>query len=235
MRDIEEAVAGSGETDSQTEVKDRSGEAMGGDEHAWPAEQRGVMIAGENPMIVLYRPGSDEVIAIASVWTSRYSPAGTGRVLIIWCDPEATGLGEAAPVGIFADNPELATYVWVNFYKDYEPIHGHGIDDLPVREAHFEEVNEGPDFHRISCRAGSTSIDLEWRDALDVFQKVTYPTGFEVSVIAVPCARAAIVVNGTAGVGEVHHPEGWFGSSAISAFAETWIALETAPGDEDAG
>jgi hypothetical protein len=52
------------------------------------------MIAGENPMIVLYRPGSDEVVAIASMWTCSWSEAGQGRALVIWADAEATGLGD---------------------------------------------------------------------------------------------------------------------------------------------
>jgi hypothetical protein len=29
-------------------------------------------------------------------------------------------------------------------------------------------------------------------------------------------------VNGVAARGEIHQPEGWFGSSAALAFAETW-------------
>ena len=84
-----------------------------------PIEQRGVKIAGEIPMIVLYRPGSDEIVAIASMWTSAWSEAGAGRALVIWADPEATGLGDLAPAGIFTDNPDLARFVWNNFYNDY--------------------------------------------------------------------------------------------------------------------
>jgi hypothetical protein len=191
----------------------------------WPIEKRGVMIAGENPMIVLYRPNSDEIIAIASMWTAAWSEAGEGHALVIWVDPEATGLGPQAPVGIYTDNPDLARFVWDNFYNDYAPIHGRGIEDVPPRTARFTEQSDGHRLHRISCTSGALTIELEWRDVVEVFQAITYPTGFEVSVIAAPCAAAAITVNGVKAAGEIHIPEGWFKSSAMLAFAETWIAL----------
>ncbi|HYI24341.1 MAG TPA: hypothetical protein VD767_02935 [Thermomicrobiales bacterium] len=200
--------------------------ARSGAERDWPIVQRGVMIAGENPMIVLYRPGSDDLVAIASVWTASYSPAGEGRALVIWADPDATGLGDLSPVGIFTDNADLARYVWANFYNDYEPIKGRGIEETPVRPARFTELSDGQRLHHISCTVGSTTIELEWRDVIEVSQVVTYPTGYEVSVIAAPCAKATITVDGIQATGEIHQPEGWFGSSAILAFAETWIAIE---------
>lgn len=202
-------------------------------EEDWPIEKRGVRIAGENPMIVLYRAGSDDIVAIASVWTSAWSEAGEGRALVIWADPEATGLGALAPVGIFTDNPELATFVWTNFYNDYAPIHGRGIEEAPPRIARFTEQSDGRRLHRISCTSGTTTIELEWRDVVEVFQAVTYPTGYEVSVIAAPCAAATIAVNGVQAIGEIHRPEGWFKSSAILAFAETWIALAVEADDRD--
>jgi hypothetical protein len=213
--------------------------ANGPDEHAaeaswrpgpegdWPYEARGVRIAGENPMIVLYRPGSDDVVAIASMWTCAWSEAGQGRALVIWADAEATGLGTLAPVGIFTDNPELAEFVWDNFYNDYAPIHGRGIEEAPVRAARFTEQADGRRLHRISCTSGTTTIELEWRDVVELFHAVTYPTGYEVSVVAAPCADASIAVNGHRAMGEIHRPEGWFKSSAMLAFSETWIALAT--------
>jgi hypothetical protein len=199
-----------------------------GPDSDWPLEQRGVMIAGENPMIVLYRVGSDDIVGIASVWTAAWSPAGEGRALVIWLDPAATGLGDLAPVGIFTDNPDLARYVWANFYKDYGPIHGRGVEEAPLRTARFTEQADGQRLHRIACTSGTTTIELEWRDIIETFHVLTYPTGFEVSVIAAPCKVGTITVDGVRAEGETHHPEGWFGSSALLAFAETWIALPDA-------
>ncbi|TDD12694.1 hypothetical protein E1218_35255 [Kribbella turkmenica] len=187
-----------------------------------PVIQRGIAIAGENPMIILYRPGSDDIVVLVSMWTARYSPVGAGRALLVWADRTASGLGSEAPAGMYADNPELARYVWENFYRDYDTIRGRGIETGPVVPARFTEVSGGDRFHRITCVSATTTIELEWRDVLDTFQVMTRLTGFETSAIGRPCAGAEVRVNGVAARGEVHQPEGWFGSSAALAFAETW-------------
>ncbi|MFI6833080.1 hypothetical protein ACIBG5_38600 [Kribbella sp. NPDC050241] len=187
-----------------------------------PIIQRGIKIAGENPMIILYRPGSDDIVVLVSMWTARYSPVGSGRALLIWADPVASGLGSDAPIGMYADNPELAEYVWEHFYRDYDTIRGRGIETAPPTPARFAEASGGDLFHRITCVTATTTIELEWRDVLDTFQVTTHLTGFETSAVARPCAAASVRVNGVAAHGEPHHPEGWFGSSAALAFAETW-------------
>lgn len=187
-----------------------------------PVTQHGIKIAGENPMIVLYRPGSDDIVVLVSMWTARYSPVGAGRALLIWADPRESGLGSDAPIGMYADNPALAEYVWEHFYRDYDTIRGRGIETGPPVPARFVEVSGGDRFHRISCVAAATTIELEWRDVLDCFQVTTQLTGFETSAVACPCAAADVRVNGVAARGEIHQPEGWFGSSAALAFAETW-------------
>ena len=187
-----------------------------------PIAQHGIKIAGENPMIILYRPGSDDIVVLVSMWTARYSPVGSGRALLIWADPVESGLGSDAPIGIYTDNPELAEYVWEHFYRDYDTIRGRGIETGPPVPARFVEVSGGDRFHRISCVAATTTIELEWREVLDCFQVTTHLTGFETSVVACPCAAAEVRVDGVAARGEIHQPEGWFGSSAALAFAETW-------------
>jgi hypothetical protein len=187
-----------------------------------PVVRQGIKIAGENPMIVLYRSGSDEIVVLASMWTARYSPVGSGRALLIWADPRESGLGPAAPTGIYTDNPELAGFVWEHFYRDYDTIRGRGIEARPPVPARFVEVSGGDQFHRISCVAATTTIELEWREVLDRFQVTTQLSGFETSVVACPCAAADVRVDGAVARGEVHQPEGWFGSSAALAFAETW-------------
>ena len=45
-----------------------------------PVTLHGIKVAGENPMIILYRPDSDDIVVMASMWTARYSPsARVGR------------------------------------------------------------------------------------------------------------------------------------------------------------
>jgi hypothetical protein len=187
-----------------------------------PITQHGIKIAGENPMIILYRPGSDDIVVLVSMWTARFSPVGSGRALLIWADPTESGLGSDAPIGMYADNAELAGYVWEHFYRDYDTIRGRGIETGPPIQARFSEASGGDRFYRITCVAGTTTIELEWRDVLDTFQVMTRLTGFETSAVARPCAGAEVRVNGVAARGEIHQPEGWFGSSAALAFAETW-------------
>jgi hypothetical protein len=156
------------------------------------------------------------------MWTARYSPVGSGHALLIWADPAGSGLGAQAPVGIYTDNPELAAYVWEHFYRDYETIRGRGIETQPPVRARFVEVSGGDQFHRFTCVSALSTIELEWRNVLDCFQVTTELTGFETSAVACPCAAAEVRVNGVAARGEIHQPEGWFGSSAALAFAETW-------------
>ncbi|MGH3481262.1 MAG: hypothetical protein ACRDQD_31145, partial [Nocardioidaceae bacterium] len=159
-----------------------------------PIAQHGIKIAGENPMIVLYRAGSDDIVVLVSMWTARYSPVGSGRALLIWADPSESGLGSGAPIGIYTDNPELAEYVWEHFYRDYDTIRGRGIEDGAPVPARFVEVSGGDRFHRISCVAATTTIELEWREVLDCFQVTTQLTGFETSVVACPCAAGDVRV-----------------------------------------
>jgi hypothetical protein len=163
-----------------------------------PVEKSGVVFAGANPMIVLYRPGGDECVALASLWHCAYSAQGAGHALVIWVDPVASGLGDRAPIGIYTDNPELARMVWANFYRDYDLIHNRGIEDAPPRTARFVEQADGDRLHRFACAAGPTTIELEWRDVQEVFHSISYPTGYEVSVVACPCARATITADGLA-------------------------------------
>ena len=126
-----------------------------------PITKHGIKIAGENPMIILYRPGSDDIVVLVSMWTAQYSPVGSGRALLIWADPGESGLGSGAPIEIYTDNPELAEYVWEHFYRDYDTIRGRGIETGPPVPARFVEVSGGDRFHRISCvAAGSCGVPV---------------------------------------------------------------------------
>ena len=59
-----------------------------------------IIFSGENPGLTLYKPGTDQVIAKVSYWRCVYSGAGDGNAMLIWVDPEASGLGSAAPHAI---------------------------------------------------------------------------------------------------------------------------------------
>jgi len=190
---------------------------------------REVVFAGDNPLLMLYRPGSDEVVAVASYWRCSYSAAGTGEALMIWVDPAASGLGVRAPVGIFTDNAEMAHLAWEQFNRHFEPLQGRGVEQRRPEPARFTMQADGRRLHRVACSIGSMTIELEWRDALDVLHTVTTPevggSRWEVTNVVLPCAAATIRVDGVDVPGEVHQPEGMFRSSAFLALAETWVRL----------
>lgn len=188
-----------------------------------------VVFSGENPLLMLYRPGTDQPVAVASYWRCSYSAAGAGEALVIWVDTDASGLGDRAPVGIYTGNAAMAHLVWETFNRHFDRLQGHGIEHLSPLPARFTQQADGMRLHRVACSAGTTTIELEWRDALDVFHTVTTPevggSQWEVTNVVCPCADAKINVDGVPVIGEVHQPEGMFRSSAFLAFTETWVRL----------
>lgn len=196
--------------------------------------KREVVFAGDNPLLMLYRPGTEDVVAVASYWRCSYSAAGTGEALVIWVDPEASGLGAGAPIGIFTDNAEMAGLVWERFNRHFDRLQGRGIEDREIVPARFAIQADGFRLHRVTCAAGTTVIELEWRDALDVFHAVNLTefagSRWEVPNSVLPCAGGGIRVDGVEVGGEVHQPEGDYRSSAFLAFAESWVRLgDTSP------
>ncbi len=188
-----------------------------------------VVFAGENPLVMLYAPGTDDPVAVASYWRCSYSAAGEGSALVMWADPDGTGLGDLAPTGIFTDNPAMARLVWDHFNSHFDRLQGHGIEEVELEAARFTQQADGLRLHRVACSVGATTVELEWRDALEVFHTLTTTTvgdsDWEVTSVICPCAAGGIRVNGIAAAGEVHQPEGDFRSSAFLAFAESWVRI----------
>jgi hypothetical protein len=189
-----------------------------------PDMKRPVVFAGENPLIMLYRPGSDDLVAVASLWHATYSEQGAGYSLVIWVDPDTSGLGDLAPTGIFTDNTALARMLWTTLNRRWEPLQNRGLAEAEPRPARFVQQADGRRLHRITCASGTTTIELQWQDAQEVFYTVTYPYEYEVSAVIMPCPQASITVNGQTAVGEVRPHADVFASSAIVAFCETWVA-----------
>ena len=65
--------------------------------------ERPGVFAGENPLIMLYRPGGDELVAVASLWHCTYSEQGAGNSLVIG----------------FAYRKEIPLFSGVGLYIDY--------------------------------------------------------------------------------------------------------------------
>jgi len=193
-----------------------------------PQQKRPIVFAGENPILQLHQVGGEQRVAAASVWRSTYSEQGEGYVLILWADPETSGLGAGAPRGIYADNAELARLVWDRFNRHFDSFQNQGLEDVAPQAAQFVEEAGGRRFHRITCSVGTTTIELVWRDVQDVFHNVGAATlgekAWEITNVVCPCARGEILVDGQAVTGEVRQTGGTFQSSAFLAFCESWVA-----------
>jgi hypothetical protein len=202
-----------------------------------------VVFAGENPLIMLYRPGGDDLVAVASLWRARYTERGAGTSLIIWTDPgpsapdgsSAPG-GPSAPDGpaapdiaaICTDNPPLAHWLWTTFNRRWEPLLGRGLEDAPLRAAQFTETASFGE-HRLLCRSEGLSIELSWRRPQPCVWTDTRPYEYRTTAAIVPCLEATIEIDGLPAYGEVRPHDDAFVSSAVLAFCETWL---TRPEDQ---
>ena len=189
-----------------------------------PQKKAPVVFAGENPLIMLYAPGSDTLVAVASLWHATYSAQGAGYSLVIWVDPDTSGLGTLAPTSIYTDNAALARMLWATLNRRWDPLLGRGLEQAAPRPARFVQQADGRRLHHITCAASTTTIELLWQDGQEPFATVTYPYEYEVSAVIMPCGRASIIVDGRAVTGEVRPHADVFTRSAIVAFCETWVA-----------
>ena len=190
---------------------------------------RPVIFTGENPGLSLYRPGTDQPIAAASYWLCSSSPQGEGSALMIWADPQGSGLGDLAPHAIYADNAALARMLNADLNQHFGPFRDRGFADLEPQPARFSQQADGQRQHRIVCTTAATTIELIWQEVLDTYQKMNLTTlggrEFRVSNVISPCARGSISVNGKLAAGEARRQEGLNSSSAFLAFAESWVPL----------
>jgi hypothetical protein len=188
-----------------------------------------VIFTGENPCLSLYRAGTDQLVATASYWLASSSSQGEGSALMIWADPEASGLGELAPHAIYADNAALARMLNADLNQHFGPFQGRGFAELEPQPARFSQQADGRRQHRIVCWTATTTIELIWSDALEAFQKMNVSTlggrEFRVGNVIAACAGGNISVNGTKATGEVRRQEGLTATSAFLAFAESWVPL----------
>lgn len=60
---------------------------------------RTVVFAGENPLLTLHRPGTDEAVAVAGLWRSTFAEEGAGYALVLWVDPELSAEGTPGLTG----------------------------------------------------------------------------------------------------------------------------------------
>lgn len=181
-----------------------------------------VVFAGENPLILLYRPGGDDLVAVASLWRARHTPRGPGISLLVWADP---GEGRRHPpaAAILSDNADLARWLWTTFNSRWEPLLGRGLEQAAPQPATFAE-SQVDGVHRLEARSKTHTVELVWRRPQPAIWTDTRPYEYTTTAVIVPCLDADIVLDGTAVAGEVRPHDDVFASSAVLAFCETWLA-----------
>jgi hypothetical protein len=193
-------------------------------------KKRSVVFAGENHLITLYSPGSDEAIAGISCWRCTYSEHGEGFVLALWCDPVAVGVPGGPQTAVYADNAAMGRMVMARFNQYFAGFHGRSLAEIVPQPARFVQQADGRRLHRIMCVSADLGIELLWQDAFDaaleIFDNRSGPEPYDVSAVICPCQRGTISINGVALRGEVRVPAGESASSAFLAFSETWVARE---------
>lgn len=190
-----------------------------------------VVFSGENPGLTLMRPGTDERVAAASYWRCVYSEHGEGNALLIWADPDGSGLGELAPHAIYTDNPGVAKLVTERFTRHFGGFSDLGFENMETTFARFTQDSDSRWYHRVVCNDNSQIIELTWWDVQD-YQPVNNAgyelggTSWQLMTLICPCASAKIEVSNQAAQGEprvTHDDNGRPSSSAFLAFSETWV------------
>ncbi len=190
-----------------------------------------VLFAGENPLIMLYRPGGKDLVGVASLWHARYTEWGSGHSLLIWTDPVGTGLGEQAPTGIFTDNLPLARGLWDTFNRRWEPLLDHGLAEFPPEPARFSHRRDEAGNVRVDCQRGTSEIELAWYRPRPAIWTETFPYEYRTTAVILPCEGGSISVDGRTAAGEIRDHDDVFARSACLAYCETWMTRDDLPAE----
>jgi hypothetical protein len=193
-----------------------------------------VVFSGENPGLTLYKPGTEERVAAVSYWRCVYSEHGEGNAVLIWADPEGSGLGELAPHAIYTDNPGVARLVTERFTRHFGGFSDLGFENVEPTHARFFQESDSRWYHRVVCNDASTVVELVWSHVLAHQQVLRqgYELGgtrWDLMTVICPCSQAQVMVNNRAVSGEVRtstNEAGAPGSSCFLAFSETWVELD---------
>ena len=193
-----------------------------------------VVFSGENPGLTLFKAGTEQRVAAVSYWRCVYSDQGEGNALLIWVDPDESGLGELAPHAIYADNPGVARLVTERFTRHFGGFSDLGFESMEPVNARFFQESDSRWYHRVVCNDGNGVIELVWWNVADYQQVLRQNhelggTKWDLMTVICPCNEAQISVNNQPVQGEVQtrtNDDGTPGSSCFLAFSETWIDLD---------
>jgi hypothetical protein len=186
-----------------------------------------VYLCGENPGLTLFKPDTDQPVAVASYWHVTYSPHGVGNALVLWLDASASPLASG---GIFTDNISLARILVDTLTQHFPEFSDVPVAALPYHEAHCGHTFDGSRYVA-TCQSGGNRISIEWADLLDrkFLSWTQFPTGeqnFDLHNIVCPCNSGRILVNDEPVKGSIKTrtlSDGHPSSTAFLAFAESWV------------
>jgi DNA-binding transcriptional regulator YbjK len=140
------------------------------------------------------------MVAAASFWRCVWSPTGTGNVLLVWADPEASGLGGEAPLAVWADNEALGRLVAGRFVQHFAEFRDRGVAEMAPRPAGFASRPGDGGSLGVTCSTDGQTIELTWSAPEGAYLRTAEePYGgaaYHVSSVLHPCAQGGIAVNG---------------------------------------
>ena len=192
--------------------------------------KRPVFFSGENPGMTLYRPGTEQVAAVASYWQCTDSPWGIGHTLVLWLATDTIPTADIGSGCIFTDNFDLAQILVNRLTQHFPEFEGVPTATLEYANAQCEHTYDG-DCYQVLCQIPDTRVEIEWSEVLDRKQILwpRFPAGdtvYDLTTVICPCRVGHIQINSKTVNGEVKvvkNAEGLFSSTAFLAFAETWV------------
>jgi hypothetical protein len=171
-----------------------------------------VLFCGENPGFTLYAKDGTTV-AVVSYWVSRDSVFGRGHALVVH---------STTFQAVLTDNFAMAQSLNERFTKHFPEFSHCGVPER-ILEAYLSETWQG-DSLRVRATTAHHTVEAHWSEALDkriVVWKDFPGTNCDLSNVLVPCANAALHIDGVNIPGDIK-VEGKR-SSAFLALCEVWL------------
>ncbi|KAB2857487.1 MAG: hypothetical protein F9K46_12895 [Anaerolineae bacterium] len=197
-----------------------------------PSIQGRIIFCGENPEMKLYRPDTEQLVALASYWRCTFSLHGIGNALVI--NVESDTPNTPMLQGIYTDNFELGRWLADTFVQHFEDFKGRGWPQIQLTQARFVQEMDSRRYHRVAVYSANDHLILTWDEALAqrLFHVPQLTTGLngetkhDVYTVICPCKTGSIVVNGQGVEGQVRSDlsdPNWPRCTAFMAFSETWV------------
>ncbi|MCY4542683.1 MAG: hypothetical protein OXB95_09890 [Rhodobacteraceae bacterium] len=199
------------------------------DLHSFPGT---VDWSGDNPGILL-KDSSGNFSAMSLFFRVSWSPAGTGRLLLLYASPDTAVPPPSQPNLLVGDSPALADFLVTNFiaklavFRDAPAFGGLRFEYANHFATHGDPL--GPQYSETIANE-EHAVELAWRQledpvALRLTPELTGTGEHDMFSLLVPSRDASITVNGASLPGSLgtRVQAGFETTTAFLYFAETWI------------